>query len=445
MKKILIIGGGFAGLAAGVALAEAGHNVNLLERRPFLGGRAYSFLDTPSGDVIDNGQHLFMGCYHETYRFLRKLGTDNLLQLQERPRVDFLDPEGQSTFQCPPLPPPLHLLSGLLSLRGLSLGDKFRTIQVGNVLRLKNGQIQKKLGNLTVDEWLSKCGQSERIKERFWNVLAIATLNEDPKVAAATLLVKVLQEAFGGTKRDSCMAISRVGLSELYTAQAEEFIKARGGIVQLRMPVAKFLIEGSKCLGVQLINGKIEEADQYISAVPHFAIRPLLPEVLFETVPYFSRWRSLGSSPIVSINIWFDRPITDISFAGLLGSRIQWLFNKEAIFARHSKDLQLISFVISAAHNYTQLSKEQLVDIVLEDLHAILPSSREAKVVRAVVVKEHNATLSATILAEKARPDSRTPIENLLIAGDWTNTGLPATIEGAVLSGNRCASIVNEI
>src|ERR1044071_4432327 len=166
MKRVLIIGGGFAGLAAGVALAEAGHKVELLERRPFLGGRAYSFLDSATGDLLDNGQHLFMGCYHETYRFLRKLGTDHLLRLQERSRVDFLDREnGQTTFECPALPAPFHLLSGLLRLRGLTLLDKLRTINVGSVLRLKNGAVQSRLGHLTVDEWLTSCNQSERIKE----------------------------------------------------------------------------------------------------------------------------------------------------------------------------------------------------------------------------------------------------------------------------------------
>ncbi len=440
--KVVIIGGGFAGLAAGVALAESGYQVELFERRPALGGRAYSFIDQVSGEVIDNGQHLFMGCYHETFKFLRKLGTAHLVHLQNRPRVDFLDPEARHTsLDCPALPPPLHLLAGLLRMRGLSLKDKLSALRVSGALKARGAQLKSRLGQLTVDEWLNQCGQSQRMKDRFWDMLSIATLNLSPERAAAILLARVLQQGFAGTRADSCMVTASVGLSQLYTEQARAFIEARGGRVRLRAPIKRLLIEGTRCTGAETASGEIATADYYISAVPYFALTSLLPERLFSE-RYFAAWRDFESSPIISINLWFDRPVTEFGFVGLVQGRVHWLFNKDLIFKRSGKDDHLVSCVISAAHQYRSATREELVAMAMEDLARFLPDICRAKLLHSVVVKEQHATFCATVEAEERRPDFRTPIANLLLAGDWTNTGLPATIEGAVLSGHRCAELV---
>ncbi|MEM4251365.1 MAG: hydroxysqualene dehydroxylase HpnE [Candidatus Bathyarchaeia archaeon] len=441
-NRVVIVGGGFAGLAAGVALAEAGYQVELLERRAALGGRAYSFIDQASGEVIDNGQHLFMGCYHETFKFLRKLGTDHLVRLQSRPRVDFLDSEGRhSSLDCPNLPPPLHLLAGLMRMRGISLGEKLSAIRVSTALQARGARLKARLGRLTVDEWLNQCGQSQQIKDRFWDMLSIATLNLSPERAAAILLARVLQQGFAGTRTDSCMVTASVGLSELYTEQARAFIEARGGLVRLRTPVKRLLIEGGRCMGVETATGEIVTASYCISAVPYFALARLLPEELFAN-PYFAACRNFESSPIVSINLWFDRPVTEFGFVGLVKGRIHWLFNKDVIFRRSGKDDHLISCVISAADSYRSATREELVALAMEDLARFLPDIHQARLLRSLVVKEQHATFCATVEAEEQRPDYRTPIENLLLAGDWTNTGLPATIEGAVLSGHKCAEMI---
>ncbi|MBI4853613.1 MAG: FAD-dependent oxidoreductase [Acidobacteria bacterium] len=437
MKEVLIVGGGLAGLASGVALAEAGYRVQVLERRSFLGGRAYSFIDKASGDIVDNGQHLMMGCYRETFKFFSKLGTLDKLRFQNQARVDFLDEHlGQTTLLCPSWPAPLHLLGGLFKLKGIGLIDKLRALLIGGALQTK--QITKKFGHLTVDEWLNKCKQSKEMRERFWDPFSIATLNEDPKIAPATLLVRVLQQAFAGTKEDSTMVTAKVGLSELYTEESRKFIESRGGKVLFKSSVTGFDITDNTCQGVILKTGETLKADFYISAVPYFALNPLLPKKLFET-EYFRQWKNLKSSPIISIYLWFDRPITELGFAGMLGTRLQWLFNKDVLFTRAYHKGQLLTFVISAAYGFTSFSKEKLVEIALEDLRKVIPKSKEAKLLQSLVIKEQNATFSASLLTESVRPENTTPIKNFFLAGDWTNTGLPATIEGAVLSGHRCA------
>ena len=180
-KRVIIIGGGFGGLAAGVRLSESGVRILLLERRKYLGGRAYSFLDSKTGDVVDNGQHLFMGCYRHTVDFLKKIGCLGRLKFQDRPRVDFLDRDnGFTSFECAPLPPPMHAVAGLFRMKGITLGDKLRTLKVGRAIQ-KNGK--KGLRALTVSRWLDQLSQSERIKQRFWYPMAIATLNESPDAA----------------------------------------------------------------------------------------------------------------------------------------------------------------------------------------------------------------------------------------------------------------------
>ena len=197
-KRVVIIGGGFAGLAAGVRLSEHGHEVLLLERRNHLGGRAYSFIDAKTGDVVDNGQHLFMGCYRHTIAFLETIGTLDRLKFQDRPRVDFLDRQGISSFDCPPLPAPLHVLAGLIRMRGIGIGDKLRTLNVGRAIK-GNGSVSP--GALTVDQWLDQLGQSATIKQRFWYPMVVATLNQSPDIASARMLKVVLQEAFGAAQR----------------------------------------------------------------------------------------------------------------------------------------------------------------------------------------------------------------------------------------------------
>jgi squalene-associated FAD-dependent desaturase len=438
-KRVIIIGGGFSGLAAGVALSQSGAQVTLLERRSYLGGRAYSFIDGKTGDVVDNGQHLFMACYHQTIAFLDLIGCRDLVKFQSSARVDFLDREhGFTALACPELPAPLHVLVGLLRMKGLSLGDKLGTFKLATALRPgTNGDAGK-----TVSQWLSGLGQSERIKERFWYPMAIATLNEDPAVASAKMLKRVLELGFGGSRADSAIGLSRVGLSDLYVHAAKEFIESRGGSVRTGTGVRRLNIEQGKVMSCETERAEMLEADCFISAVPPQAFLRMLPEECRNGE--FGRVAELGSSPIVSMNLWFDRPVIEREFVGLLGTNIQWLFNKDVI-CKPGKRSNHIALVISAARRYTSWTKERLIEMATGELRELLPESRNAQVIHSRIVKEHEATLAHTVESDSLRPGARTGTGNLLLAGDWTNTGLPATIESAVVSGNLAAEAAGAI
>ncbi|HWQ34882.1 MAG TPA: hydroxysqualene dehydroxylase HpnE [Blastocatellia bacterium] len=439
---VLVIGGGFAGLSAAVDLAAAGRRVLLLERRAFLGGRAYSFTDQTTGDVIDNGQHLMMGCYHHTLNFLNKIGASDKLSFQASPRVDFLhEREGAASFQCPAVPAPLHLLAGLARLQTIGWRDRLSALRVGLALRHLNGN-RARLADITVSEWLSELGQTERMQRRFWNLVALATLNEQPDRASADMFARVLDQAFMRTKRDSAMVLSRVGLSELYTDDARRFIEARGGEVRLNASVARIDFENNRAVGVTLRSGERIAAEVIISAVPYFMLRHLLaPEIIagcesFRAIPEFK------SAPIVSINLWYDEPVTQVEFTGLLDSPVEWVFNKNAIAGESGKRRQHLALVISGAHDTARMPKEKLTEIAVTEMRRFFPAARRQQPVHAFVIKEHDATLSHTPGTARLRPVARTPFSNFLLAGDWTDTGLPATIEGAVWSGQQCAQLV---
>jgi hydroxysqualene dehydroxylase len=450
-RPVLIIGGGFAGLAAAVDLAEAGKRVLLLERRSFLGGRAYSFTDKTTGDTIDNGQHLMMGCYHRTLGFLEKIGSLDKLKFQPDPQVDFLQEESdgevtRASFKCPPLPAPLHLLGGLARLKTIGWGDRLRALGVGLAVRAAGGD-RNKLAEITVREWLDSLGQSERIQRRFWRPMALATLNEPPDVASADMFAQVIELGFMRTKSDSAMVISQVGLSDLYTRQAQRFIEDRGGELRLNADVSQIEFEAGAAAGVTLRSGDRIDADAVISAVPYFALRRMLPaEFAAAHFPYLNR---LKSAPIVSINLWYDEPITDLEFACLLDSPIEWVFNKNAINKdggqNSGRRRQHLALVISAAHEAATRPKEKLIALADAEVKRFFPAARRQRLFHAFVVREHDATISHPVGTARLRPSGRTGFDNFFLAGDWTATGLPATIEGAVQSGQECARMALEL
>jgi len=435
----LIIGGGFSGLAAGVALAEAGRSVRVLEQKPHLGGRARSFLDPATGSVVDNGQHIFMGCYHSTLRFLSTIGTLDRLRFQERLTVHFLDRSGRLTMlQCAGLPSPWHVLLGVLRSGSFAFKEKLEVLRLGGSLQWAKA-MDHGSEKLSVREWLTRLGQSERLQRNFWDLLCIAALNEDPSVASAALFERVLRLALFTSPGDSRLAIPAVGLSDVYVDAATAYIRARGGRVECGRSVASLLVSGGRCRGVRVSSGEEIEAESVLSAVPSFQLAGLLPGELLRREPFFAPVVSLRPAPIISINLWFDRAITGLDFVGLRGATVQWLFNKGKILGLSEN---YVSLVLSGAHRHIGRSKEELLATALLELVDLFPGAQKAKLHHSLIIKERFATFSPTWEVERLRPTARTPVRGLYLAGDWTATGLPATIESAAQSGYTAARAI---
>jgi hydroxysqualene dehydroxylase len=443
-RDVAIIGGGFAGLSAGVVLAERGFRVALLEGKPRLGGRAYSMVDPDTGDFVDNGQHVLMGCYGDTLAFLGRIGARDKLIFHQNLEIEMLERgDGGAWLRTAPLPGPFHMGIALLRYRHLGVRDRIGLITGGLRLRAMHRRDRAALEGMTVAALMDALGQSERARRCFWYPLAIATLNEDPALASAALLAEVLKRAFFGRRRDSAFVYPRVGLSDLYCTAASKFIEDRGGVVATHaMAEAIEFDEDSQAAAIRLRDGRRLEAANFIAAVPPPQLLRLLPDSI-AAAPFFARLAELGSSPIICIHVWLSREVTDSPFVGFIGTTTQWLFNKRRIFTQHGeRHPGYLSFVISGARALVDRPNEELLDLVMSDLRAMIRTAGGAKLVKALVLKEKQATIAPDLASHRLRPPAATPLSNVFLAGDWVQTGLPATIESAVASGHAAAAAV---
>jgi squalene-associated FAD-dependent desaturase len=431
-------------MAAAVRLTRLGVRVLLLEQRGHLGGRAYSLTDDASGDTFDNGQHVFTGAYDATLQLLRELGTDDRISFQPELRLDLRDTDGPpASLRCPSLPAPLHLLMGLLRLPGLGIGDRVAALRMGAALRrAMRPDAATELDALSASEWLARNGQTHRLQRMLWAPLTMAIVNETPDRASAWPLARALAESFLGSRARSRMGIPSMGLSALFEPALKTLLEQNGG--QLRTGARITGLEmapyhDGERLAAVVAGETREEVDGAVLAVPHHAVAALLPAA-WRQQPPFADLGSLGHAPIVSIHLWLDRETLAEPFVGLLGTAAQWVFNRRHLAG--DVNGHALSVVYSAAHREAELSADALVEECLEELRRLIPPVRQAQLLGSRVVKERRATFSARPGTDALRPGPQTPIRSLVLAGDWTDTGLPATIEGAVRSGFRAAENV---
>jgi squalene-associated FAD-dependent desaturase len=467
--RVIVIGGGLAGLSAAVRIADAGGEVITLEATKSGGGRSRSFSDKVTGREIDNGQHLMMGCYRETIAFLRAIGApDNAVDFQRNLAMTRIKPGGgRIELRCPPLPAPLHLAAGLLRMRGLGVLHRAAALRAGLLLR---GEIERPDDNETCDAWLRRLGQTRAIRAAFWEPLIWAVLNDDPLVASAAMLVAVIERAFMATRDDSALGVPRKPLSEIYVDRAVQCIRDRGG--EVRFAAAARAIEldsDGRVRGVTLKSGETVEATQVISAVPPHALLELLPAAAREHVVFRDVAR-LETSPIVNLWVTLERPLLDRPFVGLVASPLHWLWDRDRIeLNRDSRrgfgdapkhppqhasraggppdtncgpfSDNLLTVTISGARSFVNDSPEALRELFIGEVARYFPNAKpEIKAFR--VVKEKRATISHAAGTYQRRPAMVSPIPGLLLAGDWVRTGIPATIESAVISGHDAAARV---
>jgi zeta-carotene desaturase len=431
---VIVIGGGVAGFSAATALAEAGARVLVLEARPGLGGRATAFTDPETGERVDNGQHILMGCYVDTLKLLARIGASDRVRWQAGLALTMVDQQGhESVLKLPPMPSPLHLLGGILAWDALNWGERLSILRVGASLT-PGGRNSSSAE--TVRDWLTRHGQAPRLCELFWEPLALAALNQSIDQASASYFVGVLEQMFGPDPASAALVMPAVPLDELYAEPARAWLEDRGHQVRVNAP-AKVEIADGRVTGVR-VRGEHIAAPVVISTVPWYGLAALFdapPAPLARTI---AEATALASLPIVTVNLWFDRPVMHEPLIGLPGRAFQWVFDRRAIVGGSGSHLSLIS---SGAEAIVSMTNQALIATALAEVRAALPAARSATFQKGLAVREKRSTFS---LAPDAppRPQTETPIAGFLLAGDWIDTGLPATIESAAVSGHRAASVV---
>jgi squalene-associated FAD-dependent desaturase len=433
-KRVGIIGGGLAGLAAGCALADAGFRVTLFERRPYVGGRASSYEHPGTGEVVDNCQHVLLGCCTNLVSFYEQLGVSG--QIQWYDELNFIEPGGRASRIRPTfLPAPFHSMPSFFAASSLALADKLAIARALNsMMRMSNAKDDPSENFL---QWLQRHRQTERAIERFWKVVLVSALNEDLDRTSVRYAAQVFRESFMKSAAAGRMGVPRVPLSDLYNSAAD-YIRRHGGEVLLRCPVSAVSVELNSAKAVTA--GGEREFDAVVLAVPFQAAATLLPpgrraELLKRNLSNFE------SSPITGIHLWFDREITPLPHAVLLDRTIQWMFQKSKF---HNRDGSYIELVVSASKSLVEKSRQEVLDLALAELAEFFPVAKEAHVLKAAVIKEVFATYSIVPGLDRYRPLAKTEWPRLFLAGDWTATGWPATMEGAVRSGYLAAEALTE-
>jgi hydroxysqualene dehydroxylase len=431
---VIVIGGGCAGLSAATALAEAGAKVIVIEARPHLGGRATAHRDPAAGERIDNGQHVLAGCYDETLRFLRRIGMENALRRPSTLSVALIDEDGSRLeLRLPPLPSPLNLVAGVLAWRELSWSERLAVLRIGPVLQRLSSGSAKRPPTETVREWLARHHQPARLCKLFWEPLALATLNQSIDHASAAPFLAVISRMLASDSDAATILLPAVLLDELYALPSRTFLALHGGICKTGKPASVSFANSA----VRSVTVGSEEltAPTVISTVPWFALSDLLVDPPQSLAGIIANAAGLASSPIVTFNVWLDRPVLTDDFIGLPGRAFQWVFDKARIVGGNLSHLSLVS---SGAEAIVALDNDAIRQVALGELTQAVPAMRSTIIRRASVVRERRATFSLAP-AMPPRPSSVTPVTGLLLAGDWIDTGLPATIESAVTSGHAAA------
>jgi zeta-carotene desaturase len=425
MPSAIVIGGGLAGLATAAALGSSGFAVDLYEARGFLGGRATSY-PLPSSEngaeTIDNCQHILLRCCVNLLDFYKWLGVADRIRFHRE--FFFIEPGGRtSVLRSGAFPPPLHFTESFLRLHFLSLADRIGVARA--LLAIRTERLRRTdLDRITMLDWLREKRQSPRAIERFWNQVLVSAINEQLDRMAAQHGFQVFWLGFLSRSNSYEMGVPSVPLGELYGSEAWRKI---GNVrLHLRAPVESVAGDAGALRSVR-VDGAEQSADYYISALPFERVPALIPGLDLD-VSAFSH------SPITGIHLWFDRTITQLAHATLLDRTIQWMFNK-------SKG-RYLQVVVSASRGLLDMSRNDIIDLAVRELGEFFPKVREAKLEKAHVVKEVRATFSAAPGLEAIRPGNATRLSNLFLAGDWTRSGWPATMEGAVRSGYLAAEAV---
>jgi squalene-associated FAD-dependent desaturase len=432
---VAVAGGGLAGLAAACALADSGLRVTLFERRPYLGGRASSYEHPGTGEVVDNCQHVLFRVCTNLVEFYRRIGVDDKIHWYDE--MTFIEPGGRmSVMRASPLPAPLHTAPSFLRFPFLSVKDKLVISRAIAALTLTQ---QPDTGRSFLD-WCHRHRQTENAIQRFWKPILVSALSEDLELISISYAAQVVRESMKSPEARH-MGVPSVPLTDLYN-RAGDYIRARGGQIRFRNSLETFWPDPSR---VRIRVGDGEEAFDYlVLALPFDGLARVLPESP-EAEPLRDQLSHFETSPITGIHLWFDRQISDLDHAVLLDRTIQWMFHKSRLLAARDETAKrdaggsYIELVVSASKSLIDKSRSEIVDLALSEVREFFPAARAANLVKSTVIKELHATYSPRPGIDAHRPRQTTAWPRVFLAGDWTATGWPATMEGAVRSGYLAA------
>jgi squalene-associated FAD-dependent desaturase len=424
MPKVAVLGGGLAGLSAATALGSSGFDVDLYESRAFLGGRATSW---PVGvgdqaEMVDNCQHVLLRCCVNLLDLYKRLGVRDKVRFYKE--FCFIEPGGQRSYMKRGiLPAPAHFLESFISLKFLGLADKIAVARAMMAIP-DEWRNRKDLDRITMLDWLHEKKQTERAIERYWRQVLVSAINEELHLMAAAHGLQVFWLGMLARSDSYEMGVPDVPLRELYDERG--------------LPDTVRILERSAVTAIQhnhagitgiIVDDRPRYADYYLSCLPFERLRTLLPSLPIQ-------WDEFEHSPITGIHLWFDRSITDLPHATLLDRTIQWFFNKS--------EGRYVQLVVSASRSLTEMPRNEIIELAVRELAEFFPVVRDAKLEKAQVIKEVRATFSAKPGLEGLRPRSASSFANFYLAGDWTRSGWPATMEGAVRSGYLAAQAITE-
>jgi len=435
VPTVVIVGGGLAGLACAVALAEQGVLATVLESRPRLGGRASSFHDSTTAQWVDNCQHVAMGCCTNFRHFCQITGIDSQFQTAEQ--LNFVGDRGQiHPFAANFGPAPLHLVRAFARLGYLTWSDKWALARgLSALARQRSFDEQQSMA-----DWLQRQRQPVRTIERFWHVVLVSALSESLDRISVPQARKVFVDGFLRHRDAWKVMIPTTPLEELFGTEVSQWYLARGGQIRLLTAADQLRIQSEQVTGIELRDGSVITADDYVLAVPWHRVSSFIPAEWRCRSP-FSELAQIQSAPISSVHLWFDRPIMSLPHAVFTQGLVQWVFQRTAAASASAEPPQswYYQVVISASREVVETETAFIQQRVLDELAAVWPAIREAKLLASRQVTEHRAVFSVVPGIDRLRPVQQSPWHNLQFAGDYTQTGWPATMEGAVRSGYLAA------
>ena len=442
-RTVVIIGGGIAGLATAVRLIQNGIKPIVLEKRPFLGGRAFSFVDKDSGEEIDNGQHVFVGACDQFQQYISDIGASDQIRLEERIGFPVLKNGNTSWLRARNLPGLLANLSALLGYKHVGLTGKLRILWGLLSIKLTRLGRNSTLDQFTFDDWLRDHAQNDETIRNFWNLIILPSLNDEITGVSAHTGIELFKVALLGAVENPAMGIPLTGLSTLVGDNAKKFIESKGGEIHTGIDVKSLNIDKGQITGVRTMSDELIEGEAVVSAVPAAAMVSLIPGGNDGQDDFFTPAESVRTAPIVAVHIWYDRPVLTEKFVATLDSPLQWVFNDTDLKGRDEPG-QHIVISLSGAWEWQDRSKHELRDIFTLEMEKAFPEAVKARITKFTIVKMLEATFRVEPGSQKRRLSQRTPLPGFYLAGDWTDTGWPSTMESAVRSGNLAAEYIVE-